>query len=593
MSKVTDKKNNLKGTIAALRTVLERYPALLEANDDVTETTFSFSLNLLKLFGIDEDEILDWLAETLADGPDGSSGLLTTIELAIKTAILLSFKDTYTCSINPTLPDDIMMSFCWESDNWQAFGEGIKIPINEIDAFGLLNHTPTDKKTSIFYFDTDPWEQQYTPQNVYSSMDFNAYLWYVINKGNFWATSQKQKCVWDNRVKFYKKFVQTDCLDGPSATNIATPKGKFFANPTLNSPVLMVDGVGVKKEILVCEYREEVSATGGDPRTIRVYLNAGRYRHASISGLSNKTIFEFNADFIYSLKFFDPKVMIAQIVNTVAGVASQLSVNLSVEQIMLNKKIERIVEKILTANDNEEEISSNCFYTFSNEEYNAMLESAEEQYNGTYQSGNEDSEEIDIDADSIANEIYKIGAAEDLQERKMAITNALKNTADIIARGPETPDKDKFNFKFDIVSKFIKETITQICKSVISPSIMLLFAINEKIMNPEQEGETKGIEAFMKKFDNLITNMVRKIAEIMMQKVFDFLIQAIKPMITLFVQKLLLESIYYYKILIADLMQHMTAVAGLFRGEALQTDIITHADIIPEATTPPEEGCRE
>lgn len=587
MSKVTDKKNNTKGMIAALRTVLERYPALLETNDDVTETSFSFSLNLLKLFGIDENEVLDWLGEILADGSNGKPGLLSTLEQTIKTTILLTFKDLYTCSVNPTLPDDVMMSFY---DEWAVRGEGIKIPIGEIDAFGLLNYTPTDKRTSIFYTDTDPW-LGYTPQNVYSSMDFNAYLWYVINKGNFWATSQKKKCVWDNRVRFYYKFQKSGCLNGWSLSDTSSPKGAFFNTSTLNSPVFMVDGVGTKKEILACEYREEVSPTGGDPRTLRVYLNAGRYYRTSISGMSNKTIFEFNADFIYSLKLFEPKVMIAQIINAVLGIASNLSVNLSVEQIMLDKKIERIVEKIVTASDNEEEISTNCFYTFSNEEYNAMLEEAEAQYNGTYQSGNETREEIDVDAEAIADEIYKIGQAEDLQERKTAITDTLKNTADIIARDPETPDKDKFNFKSDIVSKFIKETITQICKQVLSPKVMILFAINEKIMNPNAQEEKVDVEAFLKKFDNLIVTMVRKIANAIMQKLFDFLIQAIKPLITLFVQKLLLESIYDYKQLISALIQNCSLPR--FTGNALETDTITHADIIPEATTPPEEGCRE
>ena len=398
MSKTSEKKSSVKGSIAALQTVLERYPVLLTANEDATETSFSFTLNLLRLFGIEEEQILDWLSEILADSPDGTSGILFAIEAAVKTVILTTFKDTYTCPVNPILPDDVMMSFD-AGTGWER-GEGIEIPLNDIDAFGLLRHTPTDEKTSVFYFDTNK-DNGYNPSNVYSSMDFNAFLWYVINKGNFWADSQKLKCVWDNRVRYYKRFVKTNCLNGTSVNDENTLKGKFFSTDTKNSPTMMVPGVGPKKEILGCEYREKVSAAGEDPRTIRVYLNAGRYKNTSLTGMSNKTIFEFNFDYVNSLKLFDTKTLVSQIVNSVLGISSSIPINLSLEQIVFTEKIEQIVRDIIYADDNEEDTSTNCFYTFSNEEYNTMLETAELKYNGQYQSGNENSDLISVDSDAI------------------------------------------------------------------------------------------------------------------------------------------------------------------------------------------------
>lgn len=586
MSKLSEKKSSVKGSIAALQTVLERYPVLLTANNDATETSFDFILNLLRLFGIEEDEILNWLSNILTNSPDGTSGILFAIEAAIKTIIIGTFKDTYTSSINPILPDNVMMSFNSKT-GWER-GEGIEIALNDIDAFGLLRYTPTDTKTSVFYFDTDK-NKDYDPSNVYSSMDFNAFLWYCINKGNFWADSQKLKCVWDNRVWYYKKFAKSGCLTGNAVNDETTPKGAFFKTDTLNSPTMMVKDVGPKQEILACEYREKLSASGEDTRTIRVYLNAGRYKNTSITGMQNKTIFEFNFDYVNSLKLFDTKTLVAQIINSVLGISSSIPINLSLEQIIYTKKVEQIVREIIYADDNEQDTSSNRFFTFSNEEYNSMMEEAELSYNGKYQSGNENRDLIDIDSDAILDEIYKISETEDIEERKNTVSSTFKNIASIIASTKETPSKDKFNFQENIITKFLNETIVQLCLQILSPKIMLLYAINEKIMNPDEQGSA-GLISFMKNFRNLIVSMVKQIKNIILQQLFDFLIGQIKPILTLFVQKLLLETIYYYKILIEALITSCS-ISGVprFTNQVLVTDTITHADIIPREETPPTE----
>jgi len=138
----------------------------------------------------------------------------------------------------------------------------------------------------------------------------------------------------------------------------------------------------------------------------------------------------------------------------------------------------------------------------------------------------------------------------------------------------------------------LNETIVQLCMQILSPKIMLLYAINEKIMNPDSEG-SKGLLAFMQNFKNLVVAMIKQIKDIILQQLFDFLIGQIKPIITLFVQKLLLETIFYYKILLEALIANCS-INGIqrFTNRTLTTDIITHADIIPEEVTPPEEGCR-
>ena len=108
-------------------------------------------------------------------------------------------------------------------------------------------------------------------------------------------------------------------------------------------------------------------------------------------------------------------------------------------------------------------------------------------------------------------------------------------------------------------------------------------------MNPDEQGSA-GLISFMKNFRNLIVSMVKQIKNIILQQLFDFLIGQIKPILTLFVQKLLLETIYYYKILIEALITSCS-ISGVprFTNQVLVTDTITHADIIPREETPPTE----
>ena len=586
MSKLSTKKENVKGTIAALQTVLERYPVLLTTQNGNEKTSLEFMLNILKIMGLTQEDILDWLSGVLADTKDGSAGLLSVIELAVKTAILMSFKETYTCSINPTLPDDVMYSLYDITQESQPIrGNGIEIELDKIDPFGMLNFCPVNKEESIFYFDNiiDYGTTTYKPRTIYKSVDFNAYLWYIINYSNFRTDEQRHKCIWDNRNTYYKQFLQ------PGGDEI---KRQFFEKENLNQATSIIRGIGTKKEFFACTPSESYSTTENNhPASIKVYLNADRYYHTSIIGRKNKTIFEFNADYIYSMRLFDAKSLIAQIVNAVIGIADSTKIGISVERKALTNKIRSIVNRIIETEDSEI-IDNDCFYTFTNEEYQELLDAAQLQYDGLYQSGNENGDFIQIDTAYTTEQIYKIESAENLEERKTAVKNTFLKVSDSIASTDETPNEDKYSFKLSIVNKFINEVITQVAVQALSPKVMLLYAINEKVMNPNEEGKKPdSIVSFMQKFQNLIVSIIRKINEIILQQLYDYLMGQLKPLITLFIQKLLLETIMYYKILLEALMNECRLSGWGRNNQNLELDNVVGADIVP-VLNHPEEGCR-
>ena len=583
MSKLSTKKTELKGTIAALQTVLERYPILLTTDNSGERTSFEFMLNILSIMGITQDDVLEWLSNILTDSKDGSSGLLSVIEMAVKTAILLSFKETYTCSINPTLPDSAMYSLYDIKQEAQPIrGEGIEVELEKIDPFGLLNFCPVNKNESVFYFDAGT---DYTPRNIYKSMDFNAYLWYILNYSNFRNDDTRHKCMWDNRNSYYKQFL----IEGGE-----DKKKAFFEKENLNQATSVIKGIGTKKEFFACTPSDDFNAKNNiHPTSIKVYLNADRYYRTSVLGRKNKTIFEFNADYIYSMRLFDAKTLLAQIINAVIGIGNSNVTSISVERRAFTNKIRSIVNKIIETDDSEI-IDNDCFYTFSNEEYQELLDAAQLQADELYQSGNENGDLIALDSGFTAEQLYKIEDTENLEERKTAVKNVFLKISEQIASTDETDDEDKYSFKLSIVNKFIKEVVTQVAVQALSPKIMLLYAINEKVMDPNGESDHtakgKDLIAFMTKFQNLIVSIIRKINEIILQQLYDYLMGQIKPLITLFIQKLLLETIFYYKILLEALMNECRLGFGR-SNRNLDLDNVVGADIVP-ILNHPEEGCR-
>ena len=588
MSKLSTKKSNVKGTIAALQTVLERYPVLLTVDTDKNKTSLSFMLDILKILGVTQEEILEWMAGLLTDTKDGSSGLLSVIEAAIKTAILASFKSMYTSSINPRLPDEIMTTpYNVQSASNPIRGTGLRIELDAIDPFGLLNFCPVNKNESIFYFDAGKdGIEEYTPRTIYKSMDFNAYLWYIINQSNTRTDDGRRKCIWDNRTSYYKRFL---------TPGNEQQRNAFFDTRCENSPTRVIRNVGIKKEFLYCEPDGEFSTDAQHPFGLRVFLNSYRYSKTGITG-KNKTIFEFNADYLYSMKLFDAKTLAAQIINAVIGIGNSFNFSISVEKLALTNKIRSIVEKIIESEDSEEVVD--CYYTFSNEEYQEFLDAAQLQYDGIIDSGNENGDYISVDTDYTAEQLYKIESAENLEERREAVKNVFMSVANSMASTKQTPSEDKYSFKLNIINKFITEIITQISVETLSPKIMLLYIINEKVMNPD--GANKKISMykmfmnFMKDFQNLLVSIIRDVNEIILNKIFDFLMGQLKPLITLFIQKLLLETVYYYKILLEALLTECVKAGGIFGGSNrnnLEIDNVVGADIVP-VLTHPEEGCR-
>lgn len=592
------KKQKTLATISALNTILERYPKLLNwDSENGVETSFtaiSFLMDILKMFGITEESILEWLTTLISGTQEGGveKGILFAINEAIKALLIAYLNGMYDCPIDPVLPDEFLKSPYRMTDSHTTFNEGFKIPLEEIDAFGLLQNIPMSSGGSIFYFDVDP--DYHNSSTIYSSTDMNAFLWFVINRGSRYNDRADHRCVWDNRNAY--RFI----FDGNGGAGKEAQK-KFADEECQNSPYRFVSNIGPKKEILICEFVESAySVDPGEHGTTGIkeffnsnYLNVhgvwDRYHETGLNGL-NKTIYQFNVDYVSSLKLFDSKTLVAQVINAIIGFAGSFSINASIEKSTLYSKIHDVVEQIMNEPE-ESDAKFEEYFTFSDEKYSRFVEDATLRYNSQYSTGNDQGDAEDINSDEIVNAILNIRPSVGQEETEQAVMSALVSASDILARSGYIDSDDKYAFKLSIITKFINELIVQLSMQILTPKVMLIFAINNRFLNGNEVGTIQSIEKFFKDFWNIIKACTKKITKMIMDALIDMVIGQIKPIIDLAIRKLLLESIMYYRILLQQVLAACAinpsiTLNPLFKYGQIMIDNVDYADIIPTETTP-------
>ena len=220
-----------------------------------------------------------------------------------------------------------------------------------------------------------------------------------------------------------------------------------------------------------------------------------------------------------------------------------------------------------------------CYYTFSNEEYDQMLQNAlmkrkQAQYNIVLSS------EL---IDSI-KQIEKSGAT--FEENKTVISNVLTQLSKEAESGNNVPNGWKFNYDFQF--ELIRMLVYPLIRPLFSPKVMTLILINLEVMgNPLKLGEKiitfNDVKPY---FMGIITNIVVQIKDMINEMLYSWVLEKLTPLLTLFTLRLLMEQIEMYKQLVEDLL-----TACSFSGFSLDfnrnkkrvgIDNVDYADIDPE-----------
>lgn len=265
------------------------------------------------------------------------------------------------------------------------------------------------------------------------------------------------------------------------------------------------------------------------------------YRPIKYNYYYHKTLLQFNIDYIFSLKLFDKKTVTARLLDALSGCIT-LGLDLSFEERMAQNMVRQAINDII---DNDDTVVSDCFFTFDNDIYNAMMERSESQRIGLMVAPNGYIGQA-VNPDAILESLNELSPNATPEQIQTAIESAIFEVTRQCVPEYNPGNDPEFNadWRFNIVDNLIQTLAYVIVLTVLSPKIYLLIAVNLKIMGRES---TFDLMSFMDNFKQLISGIVKTIRDELMRMLKEWLMELIGNLAKEIGAKLALEQIMYYQ----------------------------------------------
>lgn len=295
-----------------------------------------------------------------------------------------------------------------------------------------------------------------------------------------------------------------------------------------------------------------------------------------------KSLIEFNIDYIMSLTFFEEKSLTARLLDALTSVLT-IDLHLSYKQQLIKNEVKKMVTMI---NESDDLVISDCFFTFSNDDYDAMTRQAELRKAGLLTVNGDETSAVKVNAQDILanlNEINQNTTKETIQSViEGTITNITKELSNT-----EYEQKDKVNFgvQMNLIENLLNSLAYVIVCCVLSPKVYLLLLINLRIIGRETNFN---LEGFIGQYKQLIADLIRSIRD----QILDYLMREIMIIIGDLVKevtlKLSIEQARYYSRLIAKLISCFKKHG---RNLDFNVDNVDYSDIYKEIEEPKNDEC--
>lgn len=282
------------------------------------------------------------------------------------------------------------------------------------------------------------------------------------------------------------------------------------------------EGVQVNFNIKTGEYKFNDKATGAK---------------ALIECYPGLTVYEFNYDYVMGMKLFDTKVVCKKLLEAstnhkyTANFALTFNKQKDKSSYPFTSGKQRIVDLVRKIMETDDEEINDCFYMFSNEEYDELLEkTARLKYNQSpYTQGYGDGQVIDLSSvDKILADYPDNGT---LKEQKDVISRAIEaacaNIEDSLL--PEY-QQNKSSIRINFLTNMFQQLALCLVDCIMSPKVLMLLVVNNTLM---QENGTSPIttEQLISMAKNIVTGLIKEVRDLIMQKILDYIIEFLTPMV--------------------------------------------------------------
>lgn len=304
--------------------------------------------------------------------------------------------------------------------------------------------------------------------------------------------------------------------------------------------------------------------------------SSSKYRSIQKNYYYRHTILEFNYDYVMSLKLFDSKVIAAQLIDSLTGLL-KIDLNLDIKRQIIREEVEKMVQMVVESDDT---VVSDCFFSFSNDEYDAMVQKAEMTKAGLYAPDGEEYIPIEIDAEALLESLN--GLSDDASEEEVvsiisgAITDLSKNLT-------ETTESTKTTVSFGVNMNFIERLLNNlayvIVLSILSPKIYLLLKVNLEIVG---QSTNYSLKDFIDIYKQMLVSLIRSIRDQLLKYLMAELLKTLGTLAAEIGSVLRAEQAAYFmtliRLLLAAFRKHKNTIDWT-------QDDVDYADIYPD-----EEG---
>ena len=438
---------------------------------------------------------------------------------------------------------------------------------------------------------------KFTAESLYKTDDMNAFIWYVANRGD--NTEDVSGFIDENVLYEYNKLAwdsrRLNARDEDTRRSTADDWNSWLNSRETFDGKLVLTKDDKEVETLYPILQIEPSEIWGDLEHLVVTFPAQRYLSTKkIFGKEfdiTKTIYKFNADYLRSIKIFNWKTIIMNLLYELNGISPvpDIKFNLSLSDEIIDARLSTLIIETIMADDKEVDDS---YYSFSNEDYSEALKRMEMRKYSAKAYDTASSSAIQNPSGIPLETMNSVSTAATLNEIKSTITRGVYAVGG--TSGSTGITKTTLSAELAFESNFLNNLVFAIVKpfvrAILSPQIMLLFCINLDVMgliNLKDLGrrDMDLISDFIfRKLAGIIKKLTLQIKDAIVLHLFEIIKKEIKKLMDEICIIILLEQLNDY---IRLLNQIMECIRRFGIGKTINgIDEVNYADIIPEAKGP-------
>lgn len=509
------------------------------------------------------------------------SDFINKLEDSVKVIIGDILTAILSCSIIPEIPS-------WKMDGIKdkSVIGSISIPVSLLDMYGTLWKCPTNEIGKYFY--DLPDDDSMTTTSLYRVNDMNAFIWYVLNRGISNPQREKNKMMWDSRF-IAEKYANENSLRKNDDSWNNWINSKTAANETFKYNKAECNRKTPYFPIVQLERDRKHTSE----QCLKVSISSQTYFRENGFNLN---MFQFNNDYLKSIKIFSTKVILSNILEELLNGTFSANLNLSYNLTtkIIEGTINKIIKNIMTVDDTK---VSDCYFSFSNEDFDDLLYEAELQKYNAKAYNDEDRPAVTINPSDALNYMNDMAASTSICGTTASVTRAVYDIAATAATfgSGEVSDSLALNggFSSNWIVQLLYTILHPIIRCLFSPQVMLLFFINFDILGLIDLSDVhllrdpKSIlNIIYKKMLSIFPSLINYIKDKLVAFLLDWFLKTFNPLLIEYCARILLEMLNDWIRLLEEAIKRLPTFDFSKNRILGQIDDVNYADITYETNTP-------